>query len=256
MSRSTISASRCLLVLALALLAGCGPNTVKVEGHFPPPLMDALPIRLGVWYPEEFRNHEIFDEARSRSESDWVVQTGTAQVAMWNSLLQGMFIHFVPLQEAPAKGKPIPGVDAVLIPHVDELQYAIPQQTHIKVYEIWMRYRFELLDDKGESLVGWTMPAYGKTPTAFLRSDEDAVNLAAVMALRDAGANFAMTFPGIPEVAALMGVPEPKPDEAAHGELPSGDELPLLLDDGPAMDTGVIHEVENVPVETGGEDTP
>jgi hypothetical protein len=95
-------------------------------------------------------------------------------------------------------------VNAVLIPHVDELQYAIPQHTNIKVYEIWMRYRFELVTTSGEPIAEWTMAAYGKTPTAFLRSDQAAVNLAAVMALRDAGANFATSFIRIPDVAAWM----------------------------------------------------
>lgn len=220
--RSTISASRCLLLIALAALAGCGPNTVKVEGRFPSPLMDPLPIRLGVWYPEAFRTHEIHDEAKSRSESDWIVNTGDAQVDMWDTVLEGMFINLVHLDSAPVAGEVIPGVDAVLIPNVDELQYAIPQQTNVKVYEIWMRYRFELLDEQGQGIAGWTMPAYGKTPTAFLQSDEAAVNLAAVMALRDAGANFSMTFPRIPEVAAMIGPVEVR-DPHTRGPLSAGD---------------------------------
>ena len=44
------------------------------------------------------------------------------------------------------------------------------------------------------------MTSYGKTPTAFMRSDTDAVNLAAVMALRDAGANFITNFSRVPDV--------------------------------------------------------
>jgi hypothetical protein len=60
----------------------------------------------------------------------------------------------------------------------------------VKVYEIWMRYGFELVTVSGEPIADWTMTAYGKTPTAFLRSDEAAVNLAGVVALRDAGAHF------------------------------------------------------------------
>ncbi len=255
LSRSTISARCSILCLLLALLAACGPNEVRVQGDFPPPLMDALPLRLGVWYPEEFRTHEIFDEAKSRSESDWLVNTGAAQVDMWDTLLQGMFINLVHLKQAPVAGKPIAGVDAVLIPHVDELQYAIPQQTHVKVYEIWMRYRFDLLDGQGASVAGWTMPAYGKTPTAFLRSDEEAVNLAAVMALRDAGANFVMTFPRIPEVGVLLGMPESRPEPGAAPPRPAAAGDPLLEELEP-IDDGIIEDVENVPVETGGEVTP
>jgi hypothetical protein len=48
------------------------------------------------------------------------------------------------------------------------------------------------------------MTSYGKTPTAFLQSAEAAVNLAAVVALRDAGANFALNFTRGPEVKLWM----------------------------------------------------
>ena len=95
-------------------------------------------------------------------------------------------------------------VDAVLVPHVAELQYSIPSHTKINVFEIWMRYRYELYAPDGELLADWTMTSYGKTPTAFLQSAEAAVNLAAVVALRDAGANFAMNFSNVPEVKMWM----------------------------------------------------
>jgi len=52
----------------------------------------------------------------------------------------------------------------------------------------------------GDEIANWTMTSYGKTPTAFMRSDTGAVNLAAVMALRDAGANFATNFARVPDV--------------------------------------------------------
>ena len=67
-------------------------------------------------------------------------------------------------------------VDGILIPRVADLQYTIPAHTNIKVYEIWMRYRFQLVDGSGNTIADWTMSSYGKTPTAFLQSDQEAVN--------------------------------------------------------------------------------
>lgn len=188
----------------LCLLAGCGPERVVVRGEFPPPLIEPLPITLGVWMDNDFTKHEIFDEAKSRNESSWVVNTGEAQVQMWNTLLAGMFTRVVHLSSAPGPGAADAAVDAVLIPHVEELQYAIPAQTQVKVYEIWMRYRFELVTAQGAPIAEWRMSSYGKTPTAFLQSDQEAVNLAAVMALRDAGAHFATTFTKQPAVRAWL----------------------------------------------------
>lgn len=209
--------SRVVLLTALALLGllvGCGPAHVVVEGKFPPPLIEPLPITLGVWYGDDFAKHEFFDESKSRNESSWIVTTGTAQLQMWDKLLAGMFTKVVHLKAQPMQGQSIPNVDAVLIPHVEELQYAIPRHTQIKVYEIWMRYRFDLASADGNAIAAWTMTSYGKTPTAFLQSDQEAVNLAAVMALRDAGANFATQFNRVPAVQAWLhekgALPEPE----------------------------------------------
>lgn len=193
------------VVALLGLIVGCGPSRVEVQGQFPPPLIQPLPLTLGVWYGEDFSRHEFFDEAKSKRESSWIVNTGAAQVQMWDSLLASMFTKVVHLDHQPTPGQSITGVDAVLIPHVDELQYAIPTHTKVKVFEIWMRYRFELLSGQGAPIAEWTMSSYGKTPTAFLQSDQEAVNLAAVMALRDAGAHFATGgFAKVPAVNAWL----------------------------------------------------
>jgi len=225
------------VTLLLALVAGCGPTKVKVEGSFPEPLMEPVPLTMGVWYPEEFANHEFFDEAKSRSESGWVVNTGDAQVAMWDQLLDGMFYKLVHMKGKPAPKQMNQVVNAVLIPHVDELQYAIPQHTNVKVYEIWMRYRFELVTSGGKPIAEWTMPAYGKTPTAFLRSDEAAVNLAAVMALRDAGANFATSFTRVPAVVEWLNGRKP-------GNIPDvAQEMPATV--GTDSDTLAVPVMEN-----------
>ena len=203
MSRSTISAPETRLALAaivLALLSACGPTQVDVKGNFPAPLMEPLPLSIGIWYPEEFANHEFSEEAKSREESGWIVKTGEAQVQMWDALFDGMFYQLVHMKGEPGPGQMNQVVDAVLVPHVEELQYAIPAHTSVKVYEIWMRYRFQMMTTGGEQIAEWTMTSYGKTPTAFMQSDQGAVNLAAVMALRDAGANFATNFTRVPEV--------------------------------------------------------
>ncbi len=208
MSGSTIFASNrrlglprtLALVAMLAAVTACGPNEVMVKGQFPEPLMSKLPLTIGVWYPEEFANHEFFDEAKGRAESGWIVRTGEAQVTMWDTLFGGMFTELVHMKGKPAPGQMNQLVDAVLVPRVDELQYTIPAHTNVKVYEIWMRYAFDLVTVEGEPIAEWTMTAYGKTPTAFLQSDSAAVNLAAVVALRDAGANFAANFTRIPGV--------------------------------------------------------
>lgn len=207
--RESAVLGRYLLIVCLTLLgAGCAGKQVVVEGNFPTPLLDPLPVTLGVIYPSTFARHEFFDEAKGRAESDWLVKTGEAQVEFWDILFSGMFedvVHIRDWETVQSRGADI---DGVIIPAIAELQYTIPTHTNVKVYEIWMRYQLRLVDisalhqqDDGalssnpeERLATWPVTAYGKTPTAFLQTDEEAVNLAAVVALRDAGAHFVTTF--------------------------------------------------------------
>lgn len=191
-------------VMLLGFINGCGPATVRVEGNFPPPLIEPLPLTMGIWYSDEFASHEFFEDGKSQGESSWQVTTGSAQVQMWDRLFTGLFEQRIRLESEPGAGRGSPGLDGILIPHVEELQYTIPTHTNIKIYEIWLRYRFELVSASGEPIAEWTMTSYGKTPTAFLQSNQEAVNLAAVMALRDAGANFATNFTRVPALQAWL----------------------------------------------------
>jgi len=255
------------LLLGLALGA-CGAKQVVVQGNFPSPLMERTPLTLGVVYTERFKTHEIFDEAAGREETDWLVKTGSAQVEFWDTLFTGMFTQVVHIDSHDALHAVEGEVDAVIIPYVEDLQYTIPLHTNIKVYEIWMKYRFrlvtidaihdhgngELTYDPNQSLADWTLSAYGKTPTAFLQSDEEAVNLAAVVALRDAGANFATSFHRVPAVAewldtrnTITELPAPVPDsvgesstveESSTNEGSSTIEGPSTVDESTADDAG------------------
>ena len=200
--------ARTATIIVALFISACA-NNVVVEGNFPQPVLQKMPYTIGVYFDPDFRNHEFFDEATTREETDWLVRTGPAQVDMYSTLLPGMFNDVVMLNDISRRSRVDSvfeqDVDAILVPHVAELQYSIPSHTKINVFEIWMRYRYELYAPNGELLADWTMTSYGKTPTAFLQSAEAAVNLAAVVALRDAGANFAMNFDKVPEVKMWMG---------------------------------------------------
>ena len=235
---------RWFLTLCLTLLtAGCATKQVEVEGNFPSPLLDPLPITLGVIYPSAFAKHEFFDEAKGRAESDWLVKTGEAQVEFWDILFGGMFdevVHIRDWETVESRGEEI---DGVLIPAIADLQYTIPTHTNVKIYEIWMRYEFRLVDvaaihqqedgalsfNPDERLAAWPITAYGKTPTAFLQTDEEAVNLAAVVALRDAGAHFVTSFGATPDVAVwLDGIARREQDAARSSNEQAGDPQPVV----------------------------
>ena len=213
-------AQRLLTLIILLVLAACTSREVIVEGTFPTPLVDPVPVSVGVLFTQEFKEHELVDDATGRGEVSWRVSTGTAQVEFWSTLFPAFFQNVVFIESyADLQAY---DVDAVLIPQVADVQYAIPLYTNVKVYEIWMRYNLalvepeQIIDEENATIslenmqpfAEWPLTSYGKTPTAFMQSDIDAVNLAAVMALRDAGANFITSFPRVPGVVDWIKNPE------------------------------------------------
>ena len=97
-------------------------------------------------YSSAFAKHEFFDEAKGRAESDWLVKTGEAQVEFWDILFGGMFDEVVHIRDWETVQSRGPEIDGVLIPAIADLQYTIPTHTNVKIYEIWMRYEFRLVD--------------------------------------------------------------------------------------------------------------
>ena len=214
------SAQRLLTLITFLVLAACTSREVIVEGTFPTPLVDPVPVSVGVLFTQEFKEHELVDDATGRGEVSWRVSTGTAQVEFWSTLFPAFFQNVVFIESY--EDLQVYEVDAVLIPQVADVQYAIPLYTNVKVYEIWMRYNLalvepeQIIDEENAAIslenmqpfAEWPLTAYGKTPTAFMQSDIDAVNLAAVMALRDAGANFITSFLRVPGVMDWIENPE------------------------------------------------
>ena len=199
-------AQRLLTLIILLALAACTSREVIVEGTFPTPLVDPVPVSVGVLFTQEFKEHELVDDATGRGEVSWRVSTGTAQVEFWSTLFPAFFQNVVFI-ECYADLQAYE-VDAVLIPHVADVQYAIPLYTNVEPEQIIDEENATISLENMQPFAEWPLTAYGKTPTAFMQSDIDAVNLAAVMALRDAGANFITSFPRVPGVMDWIKNPE------------------------------------------------
>ena len=137
-------ARRLLTLITFLVLTACTSKEVIVEGSFPTPLVDPVPASVGVLFTQEFKEHELVDDATGRGEVSWRVSTGTAQVEFWSTLFPAFFQNVVFIESyADLQAY---DVAAVLIPQVADVQYAIPLYTNVKVYEIWMRYNLALAE--------------------------------------------------------------------------------------------------------------
>ena len=197
----------------VALLSACASN-VQVTGDIPKPLVDKKNITVAVVNNPRFQTFQY--EEKSKDRLQWTIGTGGAQQKLLATLLDAMFSKTSYIDDLPTEGKKI-DADIILLPKVVDFQYAVPKETKVNIFEVWIKYSIQVYSNQGALIADWIMPAYGKTPTAFLKSEDDALNQAVMMALRDAGASFVSGFDRVPEIKAWM-QQRPVPTQAATSE--------------------------------------
>ncbi|MBP8924841.1 MAG: hypothetical protein KBG75_03205 [Pseudomonadales bacterium] len=182
--------TRTLLLLGMLLfgIAGCGPNVVNMQAlnEFPQPLVEPLPVSVGVYFPPEFSKFTHHEERPDSAGGEWTISIGPTQLQVFRVIFAAMFSGVRELESADASAE---GLAAVIVPSIAEFQFALPADTRATVFEIWIKYDLAIRDTEGAEIGHWQFTAYGKTPTAFLKSSEEAIKAASIVALRDAGAS-------------------------------------------------------------------
>ncbi|GJM11702.1 MAG: hypothetical protein DHS20C12_01050 [Pseudohongiella sp.] len=197
-SRLTIVRVRSSLVLIAALvLAACGVNNVVIEGSFPTPNINKLPLSVAVYYDPALTEFAYIEYSETGNE-EYNIASGQSHVELFNAVLPAMFDDVVLVDSIEAAEAQ--GVDAIFAPLIEEFQLALPAKTKLDVYEIWIKYNMRLMTADGDYIADWVLTSYGKTPTETMRSVEAAINEAAIVALRDLASSFSLSFTEVPEV--------------------------------------------------------
>lgn len=195
-----------LLLLLSFSLAGCGPKLVTMRplNEFPEPLVEPLPVHVGVHYPSGFGTFTHKEKRPGPAGQEWTINLGATQLQMFRTIFDATFASVSEL-ETPARSDG--GVSAIIVPSVKDFQFALPDDTRAKVFEIWVKYDLSIRDPQGAEIGHWAFTAYGKTPTAFLKTDEEAIQAATVVALRDAGASMITGLQRDQRIREWLGVP-------------------------------------------------
>ncbi|MFT5349755.1 MAG: hypothetical protein ACI9MF_000568 [Gammaproteobacteria bacterium] len=187
------------LVFFIALffsLSGCDQSlTMVAETDVPIPLAIKLPLTMGVYYDDKFRNYIYEEDSEDRPK--WAINSGASQVELFDRVLPSMFqdISYV---ESTAGGQG--NVDGILVPEVEEMQFALPRETKSDLYEVWIKYKVKLLAANGDLVADWPVTGYGKSSIEFLKSRDKGLQAAINSAFRDAGAKFSLTFTKVPPI--------------------------------------------------------
>ena len=175
----------------------CGTSSIVIEGQYPSPNVTKIPLSIGVIYPQELIDFN-YVEYSEIGEEEYRVQSGQSHRDLFDALLPSMFEKVVVLDSIESAVSQ--EVDIVFLPAIEEFQLALPSKTKLDVFEVWVKYNLIISDSEGEGIADWILTSYGKTPTRTMRSVENSINQAAVVALRDFASSFTLGFSQVPEI--------------------------------------------------------
>lgn len=190
----SVGLRRVVVAACCGWLAGCA-SEVTVESSFPTPLVDPLPVRMGVIFDEALNNY-VHSEEIPRQAS-YTIELGAANISMLAPLFDTMFtatrrVDGVPLD---AGGD----LDGVIKPELEKFEFDVPLGERDEFVEVWMQYRLSLYEPDGELVTDWPVSGYGRSE--FSGNRTDALHRAAVVAMREVGATISTEFATQPAVS-------------------------------------------------------
>ena len=213
MNRLAISA-----LLLTGLLAGCASNVKMAPPTIPVPLVNKIPISVGLRMPANFS--EFVHEESVFGREEWSIDLGQSNAALFRQLFEHMFdsVTEVSAEDNPA----LMGLDALIEPSIDAFEFSTPTQSKTESFAVWIRYRLKVYDREGALISNWPVSAYGKSQTTTMNKDE-ALERAAILAMRDAAALMIMKFDKVTRISELadeppVGTPASLPGAASTDE--------------------------------------
>jgi len=198
-------------------------KSVEVTADFPAPLIKAYPLVAGVRYPTELTEFTHIEDPELQAE--WTIKLGAANLQMFRTLFNGMFIKTIELEADPQS--PVDSeIDFIIEPKLEDVEFSVPQQSGTDQFVIWLRYNLKLVQPDGQLIGNWRITGYGQNDQGdFGMGSQSAMKDAAITALRDAAANIILGFPKAPGVAEFV-LPrnDSTDDELAPNVLPKDDE--------------------------------
>ncbi len=185
-----------LYLLLIVMISGCSKSlNLQVESSVPTPLASQLPLAVGVYYNDNFKNY-IFKESSTNRE-DWTIDNRASRLLMFDDILPSMFKTVNTVNEVTSNGN---SIDGIFEPEVIEMQVALPEETHSDMFEAWIKYGIKLYNPSGQIISEWQITGYGKTHKAMFKNKESGLTTAINMALRDLGAKMVLDFPRAPGI--------------------------------------------------------
>ncbi len=193
-------------LFVVGLLAGCASSVEVETPTIPVPLVEQIPVSIGLRMPANFQ-HFVHEESIYGRE-EWRIDLGDSHAAFFKQLFGHLFTSVAILREDD--DPKTMGLDALIEPSIDAFEFSTPGQSKTSAFAVWIRYRLKVYDRDGKLVSNWPVSAYGKAGTAGTRSSA-ALRHAALLAMRDAAALMVMKFDKVTRISELAEEPADRP---------------------------------------------
>lgn len=196
--------------IALLAVTGCGGSAVKLlNPTIPEPLIDRLPLNVAARYPAVFDNY--VHEEKVIGKEKWSIDLGRSNRMLFTQLFGSMFTEFAVVSD-DVDPRDL-DIDALIEPSIDAFEFSVPSQSQTDDFAVWIRYRIKIFDGEGVQIANWPIAAYGKSQSTTFGGDE-ALQRAAVLAMRDAAALIILQMDKATGISKLSKARETGPAEA------------------------------------------
>ena len=185
----------------------CSTKTFNIEinkiGTYPHPLIEPLPIKVGVYYGNDFGTFETTEkvemkDARTRGTVFTFIyntKMGKANIALFDYILSTLFEKVTPLQYLSKGSDHKKDIDLIVEPTVHSFTYPSPTNPPVPsnygVITIHIIYEINFYLPEGEKIGSWSIEGGGY---ALPRLNETAVVELTQMAMREVAAKFMADF--------------------------------------------------------------
>jgi hypothetical protein len=232
-SNTTSLAGGLAAAALLTVMAGCGGVQVAAESNMPTPLVDPLPLTIGVHYSDAFSKYA---HAEERWGVDWKAELGPFHVRMGERLFASAFREVIPVKDLASLPSSPPYV-AIIEPRIEQYSFITPKDTGADYYAVTIKYRLEILAPNGAPADSLTFTGYGSFKSGGMSSTEPMVQ-ATKAAMRDAAAKFLVQFPEQEVTRKLL----------AGTPLTAAPSAAAVAEAAPAAGVADAAEIEIVPI--------
>jgi len=191
-----------LVAFCAVVSSGCGTTVPAMNMEFPTPLIENLPISIGVYYDDDLRNF-TYNETVSDGSS-WTIELGQNNTRLFDRLFGAMFSRTTRVDDIENGPDDI---QAIIQPILEEYAFLTPNELGSRFYAVSIRYRLILYDTAGTELADWPINAYGQSRSGIFnagRGKTGPLQNATDLAMRDAAAGAIVSLPTQPEILALI----------------------------------------------------